>query len=189
MSRLSEHLQTLSAAALNTEKDTEFAAQYQRAEATIVEAVCAGHVLFIAGNGGSAGEVQHFSGEIAGRYKKHRRPWGAIALSTDSSIITCVGNDYSFDEIFSRQLEALGKEGDVLCVLSTSGSSPNILAAIRQAKKMNILTIGMGGKDGGAMKELVDIPLIVNSDDTPRIQEIHLTLIHAISEAVDDNTP
>ena len=188
MSRLSEHLHSLQEAALATEQNAEFAAQYQRAETAVVEAVTNGHVLFIAGNGGSAGEVQHFSGEIAGRYKAIRRPWGAIALTTDSSIITCVGNDYSFDEIFSRQLEALGKPGDVLCVLSTSGSSPNILAVLEQAKKMGITTIGMGGKDGGKMKELLDIPLTVNSDDTPRIQEIHLTLIHAISEAVDDNT-
>ncbi len=188
MSRLSEHLSTLRQASLDTENDVEFAVQYEKAESAVVQAVCNGHVLFIAGNGGSAGEVQHFSGEIAGRYKAHRRPWGAIALTTDSAVITCIGNDYSFDEIFARQLEALGKDGDVLCVLSTSGSSPNILAVLKQAKKMNITTIGLGGKSGGSMKELLDIPLIVKSDDTPRIQEIHLNVIHAISEAVDDHT-
>ena len=188
MSRFSEHLSSLSDAALATANDAEFATQFKRAEGAVVQAVCNGHVLFIAGNGGSAGEVQHFSGEIGGRYKAHRRPLPAIALTTDSSVITCIGNDYSFDEIFSRQLEALGKQGDVLCVLSTSGSSPNILAVLAQARKMNITTIGLGGRGGGDMRELLDIPLIVQSDDTPRIQEIHLNIIHALSEAVDEHT-
>ncbi len=141
--------------------------------------------LLVAGNGGSAADAQHFVAEVVGRYKKERKGYPAIALTTDTSILTAVGNDYSFDAIFSRQVEALGKEGDVFVGISTSGNSKNIIEAVKEAKRQKLTTVCLLGNDGGVVKEMCDYALVVPSDNTPRIQEVHITLIHSICEKID----
>ena len=144
-----------------------------------------GNKILICGNGGSAADAQHFAAEIVGRFKLERRGFPAIALTTDTSILTALGNDYGFDIIFERQVEALGKEGDVLVGISTSGNSENVIKAVNKAKKMGIYTIGLLGKGGGKLKDIVDLALIVPSNDTARIQECHLTIYHVICEEVE----
>lgn len=141
--------------------------------------------LLICGNGGSAADSQHFAAEIVGRFKKERRPWPAVALTTDTSILTAVGNDYGFDEIFARQVEGIGRSGDALIGISTSGNSPNIQKAIQTAREMGIFTIGLLGRDGGAMAEEMDLPLIVKAQDTARIQEAHIFLIHYLAGGIE----
>ncbi len=144
-----------------------------------------GKKLLVMGNGGSAADAQHLAGEIVGRFRLERRGLPAIALSTDSSILTAVGNDYGFEAIFSRQVEALAQEGDVVIGISTSGSSPNVLSALRLAREMGCRTVGLLGKDGGSIREMVDIDLTVPGQDTPRIQEGHITIIHILCELVE----
>ena len=151
----------------------------------MIDAVGNGHTVFICGNGGSAADAQHFAAEIVGRFKKERRAWPAMALTTDTSILTAVGNDYGFDEIFSRQLEGLGKPGDILLGISTSGNSPNVLKAAHMARALKIKTIGLFGKDGGKLADAVDLPLVVDSNDTARIQECHIFLIHYLAEGLE----
>lgn len=170
--------------ALHTEQSVRDA--FKAASSAITDALNGGNTILIAGNGGSAGEAQHFAAEVAGRYKRERRGLPAIALTTDTSALTAIGNDYGFDQIFSRQLEALGHPGDVFVAMSTSGNSANLVRAIEVAKSHGIRTIGLLGKGGGAIGPLVDIAVIVPSDDTPRIQEAHLLMIHAMSELVDE---
>jgi len=153
----------------------------------ITNALKNGSKILICGNGGSAADAQHFAAEIVGRFKLERNGFPAIALTTDTSILTAIGNDYGFDNIFKRQVEALGKEGDVLVGISTSGNSENVIMAVEQAKKMGIYTIGLLGKSGGILKDIVDLSLVVPSDNTPRIQECHLTMYHIICEEVEKN--
>lgn len=141
--------------------------------------------LLICGNGGSAADSQHFAAEIVGRFKKERRPWPAVALTTDASILTAVGNDYGFDEVFARQLEGIGKPGDALIVISTSGNSPNIQKAIQSARKIGIFTIGLLGRDGGAAAKEMDLPIIVKAQETARIQEAHIFLIHYLTGGIE----
>jgi len=133
----------------------------------------------------SAANSQHFAAEIVGRFKLERKGLPAIALTTDISILTAIGNDYGFDRIFERQVEALGKEGDVLAGISTSGNSENVIKAANKAKEMGIYTIGLLGKGGGKLKDIVDLALVVPSNDTARIQECHLTIYHVICEEVE----
>ncbi|MHC1698557.1 MAG: D-sedoheptulose 7-phosphate isomerase [Geobacteraceae bacterium] len=144
-----------------------------------------GKKLLVMGNGGSAADAQHLAGEIVGRFRLERRGLPAIALSTDTSILTAVGNDYGFEAIFSRQVEALAQEGDVVIGISTSGSSPNVLSALRLAREMGCRTVGLLGKDGGSIRDLVDMDLTVPGQDTPRIQEGHITIIHILCELVE----
>ena len=144
-----------------------------------------GNKLLIAGNGGSAADAQHFAAEMVGRYKKERKAYPALALTVDSSIITAISNDYSFDTIFSRQIEAFGKGGDILIVISTSGNSINLIEASKKAKQMDLQSIGFLGKGGGALKNECDRPLIVPSDNIPRIQEAHEMFFHIICEEVE----
>jgi D-sedoheptulose 7-phosphate isomerase len=151
----------------------------------ICDAIRQGKKILIAGNGGSAAEAQHFSAELIARFKKERASYPSIALTTDTSILTAIGNDYGFDEIFKRQIAGLGNEGDVFVVMSTSGNSPNIIEAVKLAKEKNIHTIGLLGKDGGRLKDMVDTVIIVPSPDTARIQEMHLLIIHTWCESVD----
>lgn len=146
-----------------------------------------GNKILIAGNGGSAADAQHFAAEIVGRYKKERKGYPAIALTTDTSIITALANDYSFDLIFARQIESLGKKGDVFFGISTSGNSKNVIEGMKKAKVLGLTTICLLGKDGGVLKDLADISIIVPSDNTPRIQEAHIMLIHIICEEVEKN--
>ena len=144
----------------------------------INNSIKSGGKLMLCGNGGSAADSQHIAAELVGRFIKDRRPLPAIALSTDTSAITCISNDYGYEYIFSRQVESLGNEADVLLAISTSGNSNNIVEAIKTAKQKNLKVIGLLGKDGGVIKEMCDIPIIVPSDVTARIQEVHIFLGH-----------
>ncbi len=153
----------------------------------IKESLQKGNKLLICGNGGSAADAQHFAAEIVGRFKLERKGFPAIALTTDTSVLTSIGNDYGFDKIFERQVEALGKSGDILFGISTSGNSTNVINAVNKAKEMGIYTIGLLGKGGGELKKLVDLALTVDSDNTARIQECHLTIYHVICEEIEKN--
>jgi D-sedoheptulose 7-phosphate isomerase len=151
----------------------------------ITAALKAGNKILIFGNGGSAADAQHLAAEFVNRFLIERPPLPAIALSTDTSIITSIGNDYDFSEIFSKQIRAIGQAGDVAWGISTSGSSRNVIKAFEVAKKMGLVTIGVTGRDGGDIAKMVDYSLNVSSQSTPRIQEVHITLGHAICEMVD----
>jgi D-sedoheptulose 7-phosphate isomerase len=151
----------------------------------LVAALAEGKKVLVMGNGGSAADAQHLAAEIVGRFKLERRALPAVALTTDTSILTAVGNDYGFDQIFSRQVEALAAPGDVVIGISTSGSSQNVHQALRLAAGLGCRTIGFLGKDGGTIKTLVDIALTVPGSDTPRIQEGHITLIHILCDLVE----
>lgn len=142
--------------------------------------------ILIFGNGGSAADAQHIAAEFVNRYLKERNALPAIALTTDTSILTSIGNDSSFENIFSRQIEALGKKGDVAWGLSTSGRSKNIVKALSIAKSIGLKTIGFTGSDGGEIKKLVDCNINVPSMSTPRIQELHITIGHIICELIED---
>ena len=144
-----------------------------------------GNKVMLCGNGGSAADAQHFAAEIIGRFKLERRALPAIALTTDTSILTALGNDYGFDRIFARQVEGLAQAGDLVVGISTSGNSPNVFAAMEKARELGCRTIGLLGKDGGTIQEQADLALIVPSVDTPRIQEGHLTIIHIICDLVE----
>lgn len=144
-----------------------------------------GNKILVCGNGGSAADAQHMSGEFLNRFKMERNPWPCIALTTDTSTITAIGNDYSFDDIFSKQVEAHGREGDILIGISTSGKSKNVIKAVETAKKKGMVSIGFLGNDGGNLGKLCDLPLIVNSKDTPRIQESHTLIMHIMCEIVE----
>jgi len=155
------------------------------AGALIARCLAAGGKLLVCGNGGSAADSQHIASEMTGRFIKDRRPLAAIALSTDSSALTCIGNDYSFDEIFARQLRALGRQGDVLLAISTSGNSANVRRAAEDARAAGIAVIGLLGRDGGALKALCDIALVVPSAVTARIQEAHILIGHTLCGQVE----
>ncbi|UZE47765.1 D-sedoheptulose 7-phosphate isomerase [Rhodopseudomonas sp. P2A-2r] len=151
----------------------------------IVAALRAGNKVLLIGNGGSAADAQHIAAEIVGRYKLNRPGWAAIALTTDTSALTSIANDYGFEQVFARQVEGLGRSGDVLLALSTSGKSPNILAALRKARAMGIVTVGLTGTKGDAMHADCDHLLVSPSDDTPVVQQIHLAAAHGICDEVE----
>lgn len=159
--------------------------QVQAAVERCTAAVSAGNKLMFCGNGGSAGDAQHLAAELVGRLVRDRRALPGLALSTDSSALTCIGNDFGFDEIFARQINGLGRAGDVLFAISTSGNSANVLRAVEVAQARGILTIGMTGHDGGKLAPLVDLALVVPSDDTARIQEAHIFLGHVICGSLE----
>jgi len=150
-----------------------------------VTSVRAGGKLMFFGNGGSAGDAQHLATELTVRYKKDRSAIAAIALTTDSSTLTAAGNDLGFERIFARQIEALGRPGDVAIAISTSGKSPNVIAALKQAKSMRLVTAALGGKGGGDMAGLADHLLVVPSDTTARIQEMHILLGQMLCGALE----
>lgn len=145
-----------------------------------------GGTLFFAGNGGSAADAQHLATEYVVRFRATRRAFAAIALTTDTSLITAAGNDLGFEQIFARQVEALCRPGDLLILHSTSGASVNLLAAARAARAKGVAVAALLGRDGGALRELVDVAVVVPSQDTSRIQELHLALEHLIVEAVEE---
>jgi D-sedoheptulose 7-phosphate isomerase len=151
----------------------------------MTDALRAGHKILIAGNGGSAADAQHIAAEIVGRYKQDRPAYAAIALTTDTSALTAIGNDYGFEQIFARQVEGLGRRGDVLLALSTSGRSPNILAALNVARKNGLVTIGFTGAKGSAFGALCDHLLVSPSEDTAVIQQIYMTFAHGICEVIE----
>jgi len=144
-----------------------------------------GGKLMLCGNGGSAADSQHLAAEFTGRFIKDRPPIAAVALSTDTSALTCIGNDYSFNDIFSRQIQALGKAGDCLIAISTSGNSGNVLSAVAAAKSLGISTIGLLGRDGGKLKAQCDVSIVVPSQVTARIQEAHILIGHSLCGAVE----
>jgi D-sedoheptulose 7-phosphate isomerase len=151
----------------------------------ILGALLSGNKLLLIGNGGSAADAQHIAAEFVGRYKRQRPTYAAIALTTDTSALTAIANDFGFEQVFTRQIEGLGVRGDVLVALTTSGRSPNILAALRTARQRGLVTIGFTGMGGRALGEYCDHLLISPSHDTPVIQQIHLTAAHAICDAVE----
>ncbi len=141
--------------------------------------------ILVCGNGGSAADAQHLAAELSGRYLKERRALAGIALTTDTSALTAIGNDYGFDHVFSRQVEALGRPGDLLIGISTSGNSPNVIRAVTSAKELGMRTLGLLGRDGGQLRTLVDDALVVPSPVTARIQEVHQMVYHFWCEALD----
>lgn len=155
----------------------------------LVEKLCiaftSGRKILVMGNGGSAADAQHFAAELIGRFKLERPSLPAIALTTDSSILTAIGNDYGYDAVFSRQVEGLAAEGDVVVGISTSGNSPNVLAALKLAREKGCITVALLGRDGGSIKAVVDVPLIIPSSDTPRIQEGHILIIHILCDLLE----
>jgi D-sedoheptulose 7-phosphate isomerase len=148
--------------------------------------VLAGGKILICGNGGSAADSQHIAGEFVGRFKRERRAIAAVALTTDTSILTCLGNDYGFDRVFERQVEALGRPGDLLLAISTSGSSPNVLKAAVKAKALGMAVAGFFGAAGGAILPHCDLAFLAPGTDTPRVQEMHILAAHIICGLVED---
>ena len=161
-------------------------ADIKKACETAVATLKAGGKILLCGNGGSAADAQHIAAELTGRYKTERGALAGIALTTDTSALTAIGNDYGYEFVFSRQLEALGREDDLLIAISTSGNSGNVVKALELARKIGIKTIGLSGRTGGAMNELCELNLVVPSNDTPRIQEMHIMIGHIICQAIDD---
>lgn len=151
----------------------------------IINAYGQGRKILLCGNGGSAADAQHIAAELVGRFKKERRGLPAIALTTDTSIMTAVANDYWYELLFARQVEALGDEGDVLVGISTSGNSMNIIRAVEAAKFKKLKTIGFLGADGGKLKDLVDLPLVVPSQESDRTQEVHILIGHILCHLID----
>jgi len=151
----------------------------------IASALAQGGKLMLCGNGGSAADAQHIASELTGRFIQERHPLAGIALTTDSSALTCIGNDYAFDEVFARQLRALGRAGDVLIGISTSGNSANVVKAVQAAREMNITVIGLLGRDGGALKPLSDVAIVVPSKVTARIQEAHILIGHTLCGLIE----
>lgn len=156
-----------------------------RAANLIITSIKAGGKVLIFGNGGSAADAQHIAAELVNRLNYDRPPIAAIALTTDTSILTSVGNDSSFDQLFERQLRALGRGGDVALAISTSGNSPNVLRAAAAANEVGIRTIALTGRDGGQLARAVDVALVVNSRSTQRVQETHITIGHILCELVE----
>jgi D-sedoheptulose 7-phosphate isomerase len=153
--------------------------------AKIARALTQGNKIMLCGNGGSAADSQHMAAELTGRFIRDRRPLAGIALSTDSSALTCISNDYGYDHVFERQVAALGKPGDCLVGISTSGNSGNVLRAFDYARENGIVTIGLLGRDGGKLAPLSDLSIIVPSDQTARIQEAHIMVIHTLCGIIE----
>lgn len=153
---------------------------------TLAQCLRSGNKIIFFGNGGSASDSQHLAAEFVGRYEKERRALAAISLTVDTSALTAIGNDYGYERVFERQLEALGRKGDVAFAISTSGNSKNVIAAVKRAKQIGVYTIGFLGNDGGQLKGLVDLALVIPSKKTSRIQESHIMIGHILCECVDE---
>lgn len=166
-------------------KDDKIIEQVEETCNTLINCYKQGHRVYIMGNGGSAADAQHFAAELVGRYMLERKGLPAVAFTTDTSILTAVGNDYGYDDIFRRQVEALVEKGDVIFGISTSGNSKNIYEALKLAKEKGATTIGFLGKTGGTCKQLCDIPIVIEYSRTPNIQETHEMIIHTICEIVE----
>lgn len=179
------HLEASRAGMQRAAEDSTLLATSHAIADAIIAALRSGNTILFIGNGGSAADAQHIAAEIVGRYKQDRPGYAAIALTTDTSALTSIANDYGFEHIFSRQVEALGRRGDVLIAMSTSGRSPNILLALRKARENGIVTVGFTGTKGEALRADCDHLLVAPSDDTPVIQQIYLTAAHGICDAVE----
>ena len=175
----SEHIKVSVETLKSIEKPIETAANL------CIDCLNQGNKILIFGNGGSAADAQHIAAEIVGRYKTERKGLPAIALTTDTSVITSISNDYGYINVFNRQVEAIANKGDVLIGISTGGTSTNVISALKLAKKLNCKTIGFSGKGGGKFNTLCDVNLIASSEDTPRIQEIHILIGHTICHLID----
>ncbi len=151
----------------------------------MVAALAGGHRVWTFGNGGSAADAQHLAAELAGRYKRERRPLAAVALTTDPSVVTCIGNDYSFDDVFARQVSALARPGDVAVGFTTSGESENVVRGLSAARDAGATTVLFAGGSGGRARKLADHALVVAASETARIQEVHLLFLHLLSEQID----
>jgi D-sedoheptulose 7-phosphate isomerase len=183
--RVEAHLKLSLAALEQATQDAALLAAARSIAADLIAALRSGNKLLIIGNGGSAADAQHIAAEIVGRYKQDRPAYAAIALTTDTSALTAIANDYGFEQVFARQVEGLGQRGDVLLALSTSGRSPNILAALRAARARGLVTIGFTGAKGEALRACCDHLLVAPSDDTPVVQQIHLTIAHGICDEIE----
>jgi D-sedoheptulose 7-phosphate isomerase len=179
------HLKQSLAAFERATQDAAMLATARKIADVAIAALRAGNKLLLAGNGGSAGDAQHIAAEITGRYKLDRPAYAAIALTTDTSALTAIANDYGYDQVFSRQVQGLGRRGDVLIGLTTSGRSPNILAALKIAREQGLVTVGFTGTKGQAMASTCDHLLVAPTDDTPIVQQIHLAVAHGICEAIE----
>ena len=182
---IAAHLKQSLAALERANGDASMLSSARKIAAAIIAALRSGKKLLIVGNGGSAGDAQHIAAEIVGRYKKDRPGYAAIALTTDTSALTAIANDYGFEQVFARQVEGLGARGDVLLALSTSGRSANILAALRKARDLGLVTVGFTGSKGEAMTADCDHLLIAPSDDTAVVQQIHLAVGHGICDQIE----
>jgi D-sedoheptulose 7-phosphate isomerase len=174
-----EHLKTSKATMESIGDSLEIAAKL------CIESLQNGGKILIFGNGGSAADAQHIAAELVGRYKAERKGLAAIALTTDTSVLTSIGNDYGYERVFDRQVEALANKGDAVIGISTGGSSANVISALKLANDLGCKTIGLSGRDGGDMNEICDINLVVPAEDTPRIQEMHIVIGHTICHLVD----
>ncbi len=151
----------------------------------VSETLVSGGRLFFCGNGGSAADAQHLAAEYVVRFERNRRGLSAMALTTDTAVLTAVGNDFGYEQIFARQIEALSSKGDLLILLSTSGLSPNLVTAAQQARTLDVRTIGLLGRGGGSLRDEVDLPIVVPTDSIARAQELHLLIGHAVCDVVD----
>lgn len=177
---LEAHQKTINAVVNSMEEVLE------EASLLLVNTLKNGNKILLCGNGGSAADAQHIAAELTGRYKSERKGLPAIALTTDTSALTAISNDYGYDKVFDRQVEALANEGDLLIGISTSGNSSNVISALQTAKEMGCRTLGFSGREGGEMNAICTLNLIVPSDDTPRIQEMHILFGHILCQIVDD---
>ena len=176
---LTSHLETIQKVIKHSQTDLANAAQMA------IDTLKDGNKILLFGNGGSAADAQHIAAELTGRYKTERRGLPGIALTTDTSALTAIGNDYGYDRVFDRQVESLANKGDLLIGISTSGNSQNIVNAFKVGRELGCNVLGFSGRDGGAMNDWCDINLIVPSDDTPRIQEMHILFGHTICQLID----
>jgi len=181
------HLENSSALQKQIASDDSFLAKISEIANVISSCLKSGGKVLVAGNGGSADQSQHFTAELVGRYLKNRKPQAAISLVSDIATLTSLANDFGYENIFSKQIEAIGHNGDVFVALSTSGNSANIAQALMQAKKAGIASVGITGCDGGKMKDLCDHILIIPSKSTPLIQESHLSILHILADLVEES--
>ena len=182
-SAVSQHLQEH--LAVVSKLDNQLGDQIVDVARLIAKALASGNILYWCGNGGSASDSQHLAAEFIGRFKNNRRPLASVALTTDTSVITCVANDFGYDQIFVRQVEALCRKGDVLVAISTSGNSRNVVEAVKSATQLGVTTVGFLSATGGALRELVTYPLLVPSTSTARIQESHILIGHMLCDLVE----
>lgn len=183
--RIVAHFQSSLAGLTKAVQSTDLLATTHTIARAVTDALTSGNKLLLIGNGGSAADAQHIAAEIVGRYKQERAGWAAIALTTDTSALTAIANDYGFEQIFARQIQGLARRGDVLFALTTSGRSPNILAALKTARDLGVTTVGFTGTKGESLRALCDHLFVSPTDDTPVIQQIHMMAMHAICDEVE----
>jgi D-sedoheptulose 7-phosphate isomerase len=183
-----ERIQRIALESINTKRAffDSHADRVARAADILIAAIQGGGKVLIFGNGGSAADAQHIAAELVNRLNYDRPPIAAIALTTDTSILTSVGNDLTFDELFERQLRALGRPGDVALAISTSGNSSNVLRAVGAARELRLKTIALAGRSGGQLADMVDLALVVDAESTQRIQETHITIGHILCELIEE---